>query len=62
MTLLCDCDASSSDSSSSEEDDLELLLFSVLKTSERFVGPRINLEDLTCRECEQMFRFVISLL
>ena len=62
MTLLCDCDASSSDSSSSEEDDLELLLFNVLETSERFVGPRINLEDLTCRECEQMFRFVISLL
>ena len=62
MVLLCDRDASSSDSSSSEEDELELLFFSVLEMSERFVGPRINLEDLTCLECEQMFRLVISLL
>ena len=55
MTLLCDHD-SSSDSSSSEEDDLEVLMFVLMEKPKRIFGPRLNLEDLTNLECEQMFR------
>ena len=58
--LLCDYD-SSSDSSSSE-DDLELLFLDLRKKLKYILGPRLNLEDSTSLECEQMFRLVLVVL
>lgn len=58
--LLCDHD-SSSDSSSSE-DDLETLLLDLTAKPKRKLGPRLNLEDLTSLECEQLFRLASALL
>lgn len=60
-TLLCDYD-SSSESSSSEEDDLETLFLDLKTKPKRVVGPRLNLEDLTSLECEQLFRLVLAAL
>ena len=56
--LLCDHD-SSSDASSSE-DDLEDLLLTLNEKPKRILGPRLNLEDLTNLECEQLFRLVLA--
>ena len=61
MMLLYDHD-SSSDSSSSEEDDLEDLVLFLLEKPKGIFGPRLNIEDLTNLECEQLFRSVLSLL
>jgi hypothetical protein len=49
---------SSSDSSSDSDDDLDLLLVENLFPSDRTKPdtPRLNLEDLTETQCEQMFR------
>ena len=60
-TLLCDHDSSSS-SESSSEDDLEALLLDLCDKPKRILGPRVNLEDLTNLECEQLFRLVLPAL
>jgi len=52
------CHDSSSDGSSSK-DDLDVLLLH-LEKPKRILGPRLNLEDLTNLECEQLFRLVIA--
>ena len=56
--LLCDHDSSSDTSSS--EDDLEDLLLTLNQKPKRILGPRLNLEDLTNLECEQLFRLVLA--
>ena len=58
--LLCDHDSSSDGSSS--EDDLEVLLLHLNEKPKRILGPRLNLEDLTNLECEQLFRLVVAVL
>ena len=55
MTLLCERD-SFADSDSSDEDDLEALMLALTEKPMRISRPRLNLDDLTTLECEQLFR------
>ena len=48
--------SSTSDSSSSNEDDLDILLVEMAFASKVYLGQRLNLQDLSDSECEQMFR------
>lgn len=49
----------SSSDSSSDEEDLDLLLLELAEKPKRILGPRLNLEDMTTLECEQLFRSVL---
>lgn len=49
-------DSSTSDSSSSDEDDLDILLVEMAFAPKVYLGRRLNLQDLSDSECEQMFR------
>ena len=48
--------SSTSDSSSSDEDDLDILLVEMAFAHKVYLGRRLNLQDLSDSECEQMFR------
>ena len=56
MTLLCECDTSA-DSASSDEDDLEAVMLVLTEKPQRILHPRLNLDDLTTLECEQLIRY-----
>ena len=49
-------DSSTDDSSSSDEDDLDILLVELAFVPKVNLGRRMNLENITDSECEQMFR------
>lgn len=51
-------DDSSSSSDSSDEDDLDLLLFHSMFPDDKQDFPKINIEDLSEFQCEEMFRQV----
>ena len=56
MTLLCERDTSA-DSASSDEDHLEAVMLVLTEKPKRILRPRLNLDDLTTLECEQLFRY-----
>lgn len=49
-------DDSSSEDSSSSDEDIDLLFLEAAFPEPRLLGPRLNLEDLSENDCEQMFR------
>lgn len=49
-------DDSSSEGSSSSDEDLDLLFLGAAFPKPRLLGPRLNIEDLSEIDCEQMFR------
>lgn len=49
-------ESSSDTSSSSEDDDMDALLMEMAFASKVILGKRINLEDISERDCEQLFR------
>ena len=55
-TLLCERDTSA-DSASSDEDDLEAVMLVLTEKPQRILRPRLNLDDLTILECEQLIRY-----
>ena len=48
LELLAHADSSSDESSSSQEDDLAILLLEIAFAPKRVLGPRINVEDISC--------------
>ena len=54
VIILLDSDSDSA--SSSDEEDMDLLLCKLSFKPKRILGSRINLEDLSTLECEQLFR------
>ena len=56
MALLDDSDLDSS--SSSDEEDMDFLLCELSFKPKRVLGPRLNLDDLSSLQCEQLFRSV----
>ena len=54
--MLLDDSSSSEGSSSSDEDDLDLLFLDAAFPEPRLLGHRLNIEDLSEVDCEQMFR------
>ena len=49
-----------SDFSSSDEEDIDFLLLELSFKPKKILGPRVNPDDLSEVECEQLFRFVFS--
>ena len=49
-------DDSSSEGSSSSDEDIDLLFLEAAFPEPRLLGPRLNLEDLSENDCEQIFR------
>ena len=58
MTVLSYEDDSSSSSDSSDEDDLDLLLFHSMFPDGKQDFSKMNIEDLSEFQCEEMFRQV----
>ena len=57
MTVML-CDDNSSTSNSSSDDDLDLLLLeNMFPPSIKLNVPRLNIEDLSDIQCEEMFRY-----
>ncbi|XP_068713526.1 uncharacterized protein [Montipora foliosa] len=50
-------DDSSSEGSSSSDEDLDFLFLEAAFPEPRLLGPRLNMEDISEIDCEQMFRF-----
>ena len=55
-------DSSSSDDSSDSEEEEVMIAVCELQFSTLALGPRLNLEDLSPLECEQLFRYIILLM
>ena len=55
-------DSSSSDDSSDSEEEEVMIALCELQFSTLALGPRLNLEDLSPLECEQLFRYIIVLM
>ena len=55
-------DSSSSDDSSDSEEEEVMIALCELQFSTLALGPRLNLEDLSPLECEQLFRYIILLM
>ena len=55
-------DSSSSDDSSDFEEEEVMIALCELQFSTLALGPRLNLEDLSPLECEQLFRYIILLI
>ena len=53
-------ESSNSDFSSIDEGDMDFFLLELSFKPKKILGPRINLDDLSEVECEQLFRFVFS--
>ena len=49
-------DDSSSEGSSSSDEDLDFLFLEAAFPEPRLLGPRLNMEDISVIDCEQMFR------
>lgn len=49
-------DDSSSEGSSSSDEDLDCLFLEAAFPEPRLLGPRLNMEDISEIDCEQMFR------
>ena len=49
-------DDSSSEGSSSSDEDLDFLFLEAAFPEPRLLGPRLNMEDISEIDCEQMFR------
>ena len=53
-------ESSDSDFLSSDEEDIDILLLELSFKPKKILEPRINLDDLSEVDCEQLFRFVFS--